>query len=139
MFVQLAVCALGVLLTASPALFGYGGPAATRQQVVGPVLASLACIAASEVTRPLRFANVVLGLWLLAAPWILAAPTPALIIASAVGALAIVLSTLGGAVEHRYGGGWSALWREPKQLESPRLRSMKRRPLERSEGSRSRP
>lgn len=111
MLAQLVACALGILLTASPALLSYGGLAASHDHLVGPFVASLACIAAFEATRSLRFVNVVLGAWLLVAPWALHDPAPALWNSLAIGVLLMLCSVRGRRAEGSLGGGWWALLR----------------------------
>ena len=56
---------------ASPAVLDYADPARANDRIIGPIVASMATIAIWEVTRPLRWVNVVLGAWLLIAPWLL--------------------------------------------------------------------
>ena len=66
----LAVCALGLLLMFSRVLFGAEGMVAATDHVVGALVITIAGIATAEVARPLRFVNVLLGAWLIAAPFI---------------------------------------------------------------------
>lgn len=54
---------LGIWLMAAPALLGYTGAPRTNDYIVGPIVASVAMIALSEVVRPLRWMNFALGLW----------------------------------------------------------------------------
>ena len=61
----------GIWLMMSPAVLGYADPARANDRIIGPIVASLATIAMWEVSRPLRWVNVVLGAWLLVAPWLL--------------------------------------------------------------------
>jgi uncharacterized membrane protein len=42
---------------------------------VGAMIVTIAVCAMAEVARPLRFLNVPFGLWLIAAPWLLAGGT----------------------------------------------------------------
>ena len=103
-----------IRLIASPAALRYGGAAAVNDRVTGPLTATLAAVAVSEVTRPVRRANVVTGAWLLAAPWVLGAPPAATWNALLVGAALVGRSFAGGRVTGHYGGGWSAVWRRPR-------------------------
>ncbi|HEX7127567.1 MAG TPA: SPW repeat protein [Thermodesulfobacteriota bacterium] len=101
-----AVSALiGVWLMAAPAVLGHGGAAATNDRIAGPLVAAFAIVAMAEVTRPLRWAEALIGAWLLVAPWITGAPAPAAASNVAAGVLLLVLATMGGAVQGRYGGG----------------------------------
>lgn len=61
---------LGIWLMAAPAALHYAGVASVNDRIVGPVATECAIIAISEVTRPVRWGNVALGLWLVIAPWI---------------------------------------------------------------------
>ena len=96
---------------ASPAVLGYGRPAATNAWIVGPLIFTFACTAVAEATRPVRWVNVPLGAWLVIAPILLQSTVPAAINSVAVGAASIAFSAIRGRITHRFGGGWSALWR----------------------------
>jgi hypothetical protein len=84
--------------------------ACTNDRLVGPLAASFALIAISEVTRPVRWLIAPLGLWLLVAPWLFGAQWSELVNSTTVGVLMVLLAPIRGAVRHRYGGGWAALW-----------------------------
>lgn len=112
MWARILNTALGIWLMASPAVLGYGAPAETNDRIVGPLIATFALIAISEVTRPLRRVNTAAGAWLLLAPWILGYGSAATIINDmVVGAVVIGASLVRGQVEERFAGGWSVLWR----------------------------
>ena len=111
MWIQAIAATVGIWLMASPAALGYGPPAATNAWIVGPLIFTFACIAAAEATRSVRWANVPLGVWLLVAPILLQFSGPAAINCAVVGAATIVLSAIRGRITHKFGGGWSALWR----------------------------
>ncbi len=105
---------LGLWLMVAPAILGLAGddPAAINDWIVGPIAATFATIALWEPTRSLRFANLVLGLWLVVAPWLLGYDdTLAILNDSVVGLLLFAFATVRGATNGRYGGGWSAVWR----------------------------
>lgn len=116
MYAQLLSAAIGVWLMAAASVLGYEGAAATNDRIIGPVIASFGLIAATEVTRGVRFANLPLAVWLLIAPWILGFGTAATINSSFAGVLVALLSLVGGKVKHRYNGGWSALWKRGSLL-----------------------
>ncbi|WP_447978270.1 SPW repeat protein [Candidatus Nitrospira bockiana] len=107
---QLVNAALGVWLMAAPDVLGYGGPARTIDQVLGPMIASMAIISTSEVMRPLRWANVPVGVWLILSPWLLAYPAEARWNSLLVGVLVAAFAAMRGAVRARFGGGWRVLW-----------------------------
>lgn len=112
MWARLASAAVGLWLMAAPAVLAYGAPAATNDRIVGPVAATFAVIAIWEVTRALRRVNLLLGLWMLAAPWLLGSyPTDATLNSMAAGALLAAFSLFRGDIAQEYGGGWSAVWR----------------------------
>nr|WP_236612898.1 SPW repeat protein [Cesiribacter andamanensis] len=96
----------------SPALLGYlGQTAADNDNIVGPIIASVAFTALFEATRGLRWGNLPLGAWLLLAPWVLGYDSTAAIVNNMlVGACVAALSLVGGRVEQQFGGGWSALF-----------------------------
>ena len=103
---------LGIWLMASPAVLGYGEPARSHDRIVGPVLAACACVAIWEVTRSLRWVNLPAGLWLLAAPWVLSyGAADATANSMIVGGIVALLALHHGKTTHRFGGGWSVLWR----------------------------
>lgn len=70
--------AIGVWLMFAPATFGIGiqGAAADSDHLVGSLIIVVSAIALAEVARPARFLNILLGLWLLVAPWFLSGATP---------------------------------------------------------------
>ncbi|MDP8923989.1 MAG: SPW repeat protein [Chloroflexota bacterium] len=109
MWAQLASTAIGLWLMAAPAVLGYGDPAKRIDHIVGPVAASFAFIAVWEVTRSLRWVNVLLGAWLLVAPWVLGYATTPTVNSMVVGTLLIVLASVRGEVTEQFGGGWSSL------------------------------
>ena len=122
MWPQAINVALGLWLMAAPAVLGYGRPAATMDHIVGPLIATFACIALWEATRSVRWTNLPLGLSLLVAPWLLGGPVEAKINSVIIGMLVAVLSCLGRSIRHRFDGGWAMLWeRSPHgQDDNPR-------------------
>jgi hypothetical protein len=110
MWARVLNVAVGIWLMAAPAALRYEGTlAADHDRVVGPVLASFACIAMWEVTRPLRWGNAVIGAWLLAAPWVLGFPPVATVNSMAAGAVVVGLSLVRGKLTHDFAGGWASL------------------------------
>ena len=90
-------------------MLGYAGTPATSDRVAGPVVAAIGIVAASTVTRGLRWANLAPGLWLLVGPVLLGSPAAALV--SSVGAGVAVLALvpwIPGDLD-RFGGGWRSL------------------------------
>src|SRR5688572_752190 len=110
---QLISALVGMWLMASPSVFGYGRPLATSDWIVGPLIASVGLVAASGVTRAVRWANVVLAAWLVLSPFVLGSVEVA---ANHVvsGMLVGVLSLVRGRIEHSYAGGWRSLGKAQK-------------------------
>jgi hypothetical protein len=66
---------------------------------------TVAVISMAEVVRAGRFLNVLLGLWIIAAPWLLSGATTSSIWNSVlVGVVIVVLSFPRGNIRERYGG-----------------------------------
>lgn len=66
-----ASIALGAFLMLTRMILGNGGAMANSDHVVGALIITVAIIATAEVARALRFINVALGAWLIAAPFLL--------------------------------------------------------------------
>ena len=96
--------AVGTWLMAAPAVFGSEGAAASSAVISGALVLTVAVTAMGEVTRAFRFLNVALGLWIVAAPWLLDGAATAGRWHDLVAGLAIVvLSFPRGTVRERYG------------------------------------
>jgi hypothetical protein len=67
----LASCGVGAWLMFSLLVFGTEGAMANSDHLVGALVITVAVCAMAEVTRPLRFVNLLFGLCLIAAPWLL--------------------------------------------------------------------
>ena len=111
MWAHLLTALAGIWLMASPAVLDYADPARDNDRIVGPIIASMATIAIWELTRPLRWVNVILGAWLLIAPWLLGHSPSARWNSLAAGAVILACSLVKGHRTHRVGGGWSSLWK----------------------------
>jgi hypothetical protein len=107
---RLATVAVGVWLMAAPAVLGYAGAPATSDRVAGPVVAAVGIVAASAITRGLRWANLVPGLWLLAGPALLGFPAPALVSSAVAGLLILAFVPGSPGDPERFGGGWRSLF-----------------------------
>lgn len=98
-----ASAALGIWLMFSPAVFGTQAGAANSDHVVGALIAAVAVIVMAEVVRAGRFLNVLLGAWIIAAPWLLSGGgTVAQWNDVLAGAAVIILSLRRGSVRERY-------------------------------------
>ncbi len=97
--------AIGLVLMFSRPLFGAEGGAADSDHVIGALVISFAVAATAEVARPLRFANALLGAWLLLAPWLLGGFNPAATAADLIAGIALIaLSIPRGRIICRYAG-----------------------------------
>ena len=85
-----ASIAVGVMLMLTRILFGTEGSMANSDHVVGALVITVAIIATAEVARALRLINVALGVWLLAAPFLLDGVGHLGAVASVVAGIALV-------------------------------------------------
>jgi nucleoside-diphosphate-sugar epimerase/uncharacterized membrane protein len=103
----LASCALGAWLMFSPAIFGTEGAIADSDHLVGAMIITIAVCALAEVARPLRFINILFGLWLISAPWLLAGADEGATLNDVIaGALVIGLSLPRGQRSSEHYGAW---------------------------------
>jgi Vitamin K epoxide reductase family/SPW repeat len=103
-----ASCAIGVWLMFSRLVFDTSGLLADSDHLVGAMIITVAVTAMAEVVRPLRFVNTLFGVWLMAAPWLLADGLSAQgawndIVA---GVVVIALSLPRGRRSAQHYGGW---------------------------------
>ncbi|MGZ8422446.1 MAG: SPW repeat domain-containing protein [Nitrospira sp.] len=110
MWAQSILILIGVWLMASPDVMGYGGPARANNQIVGVWMATFGMIAMSECTRAMRWVNLVLGTWLVMAPFWLDYPDERAFGSIALGVASVLLALVRSPISERFGGGWSALW-----------------------------
>ena len=115
MWPQLFNTALGIWLMAAPAVLEYGRPASTNDHIIGPLIATFACIAIWESSRSVRWVNLPLGLWLIAAPLDTGSSTSGSNQQRPVRHSDCDSVLSGGAIQQRFAGGWSALWRDAAQ------------------------
>lgn len=100
----LGSAALGVWLMAAPAVLSATGAAANSDHLAGALVVTWAVIAFGEVARPARLLNIPLGLWLVAAAWVLSGNSDASRLSDViVGVLLIGLSFRRGRIEDRFG------------------------------------
>ncbi len=96
--------ALGFWLMLSPTVFGTGGLLADSSHLVGALVVSFTVIATAEPARALRFVNVPLGAWVVAAPWLLGAPSTLAMLNGVVAGVALVaLNVPTGTIRDQYG------------------------------------
>ena len=112
MWSRLLNTALGIWLMAAPSALDYVGTVAeTNDRIVGPLIATMAICAIWGIARPLRWVNVLAGIWLLMAPFVLGYGESAWIVNDmVVGVGAIAFGMIRGEINSRFGHGWLTLW-----------------------------
>ena len=102
----LASIAIGVWLTFTRLSFGSVGQMANSDHLIGLLVVTFSIIAFAEVARSVRFLNVPAGLWLIAAPWLLAGVGSPLATWSSVilGLLIVGLAIPRGSIKNSFGG-----------------------------------
>lgn len=110
---------LGLWLMIAPGIFQYSSAAADNGHIAGPIIVTFSIVAIWEATRGVRKWNFPIGVWLLAAPWILGYDnTIAIISDMGVGVLVLIFASVKARVEKNYGGGWASLWQKtPEHLQ----------------------
>jgi hypothetical protein len=104
---RVATALLGCWLMAAPGWYDMGS-LDTAAWIIGPLLAAVGIVAASAVTRPVRWAAIPLGV-LLAVAGVVAHPSPASTwTALGCGIAAIGLALPGPGSTAQFGGGWRA-------------------------------
>jgi hypothetical protein len=107
-----ASAVLGATLMFTRVLFGTEPPFAHSDHLVGALIVTVAVMAMAEVGRLLRFINVALGLWLIAAPRVLDGGSGvASAVGVAIGIAVILLSLPRGRRSAQHYGGWDRLVR----------------------------
>jgi len=87
--------------------FGTAPPLANSDRLVGALVITIAVIGMAEVARPLRFINILFGLWLIAASWPLEGGSRSTGWAgAAIGAVLVVLSLPRGERSSDHYGSW---------------------------------
>lgn len=113
MWARVIIIISGVWLMVAPAIFRFNKTISDNAHIVGPLIATFAIVALSECTRNVRYFNLPLAAWLLFAPWVLHYDnTTALINDYAVAFLVGGLTFVPPKRQHRFGGGWPAIWQD---------------------------
>jgi uncharacterized membrane protein len=98
---------LGVWLMGAPALLGGSGAAADSSHLAGALVVTWAVIAFGEVARPARLLNILMGIWVAVAPWLLSGATDISRWADVfVGVALVALSVRRGRIDERF-AGWN--------------------------------
>jgi hypothetical protein len=108
---QWITVAVGLWLMAAPAVVGYGGLASRQARLIGPLVAAIAWIASSEVTRAVRWLNLPIGLALVLLSLGPGYSRAASIVAAVSGTVVVLVLLRRHQVKSRMGGGWRAIWR----------------------------
>jgi hypothetical protein len=98
--------ALSLLFTR--VLLGADGSLANAHHLLGALVLTVLSIAAAEVARPVRYLNVLLGVAVIAVPFIYGADVETTAFTVAAGVAIAALSVRRGAIHGRY-AGWSRL------------------------------
>ena len=101
-----ASCAADAWLMFSRMIFGTGGEIANSDYFAGAMIITIAICAMAEVARPLRFLNLLFGLWLAGAPWLAGAAANAAWNDVIAGLIVIGLSLPRGPRSDEHYGAW---------------------------------
>lgn len=111
MWAAIANVVIGLWLMIAPAYFSFEKAAANNHYITGPLVVTMAIVSIWEFNRALRYFNLVAGVWLVVAPFMLYGHGGRSQWNSIIcGILLIIFSSFKGKIEGRYGGGWSALF-----------------------------
>jgi nucleoside-diphosphate-sugar epimerase len=99
---------LGLMLLFTRPLLGAESDLANADHVIGSLVLTVISIAAAEVARPVRYVNVLLGVGLIATPFLFDAEPGGALIRVATGAALIALSLRRGPVRSDF-GAWKKL------------------------------
>ena len=104
----LASIAIGLWLTFTRLSFGNSGSMTNSDHLTGLLIVTFSIIAFAEVARAVRFLNVVAGIWLIVAPWVLdGVGSPVALWGSVIaGVLIVGLALPRGSIRNSY-GGWN--------------------------------
>ena len=102
----LASSAIGIWFMLTRLTFGNSGDMANSDHLIGSLTVVFSIMAMAEVARPVRFLNMVLGAWLVAAPWLLEGAGSALSTWNGLigGLLLIALALPRGRIRDSYAG-----------------------------------
>lgn len=102
---------LGLWLMAAPSVLGLPGVEADLLHVLGPLAAAIGFIAASEVTRGMRWLNLPTAAALVVAPLLLGFSPAGLLASVPTGVALMAIASCGGRISASFGGGWRSLVR----------------------------
>lgn len=110
---------LGLWLMVSPSIFKMNELTANNNYIVGPLVITFSVISLWDINRKAIKVNILLGIWLLAALFILDfTKSIAFFSNGACGAFIILLSSIKRKAKEKFGGGWKSLFqRNPPHLQ----------------------
>lgn len=101
---MVASVAIGIALMLTRLIFDTEGTAADSDHLIGSLVVTFSIMALSEVGLPLRFANILFGAWLIAAPWLLTGYSGLASAAEVIAGILLILLTLPlGPIRDHYG------------------------------------
>ena len=108
---------LGIWLMTSPAIFpnSYSQTVSLNNHILGPVVLACALIGLHEAARGLRWVNLVIGVWLLIAPWVLGYHVMPTVNGMITGVLIIGAALVRGRSCLCMGDGWKGLFSRRRQ------------------------
>jgi hypothetical protein len=109
MWWQLLAAAVGIWLMVLPAVVGVPELVDNGLRILGPLAVSVGGIAAAQVTRGVRWANVPVGAGVAILPILGGASLVAIGLCVASAAALVGLAFLGGRTSTNLGGGWRSL------------------------------
>ena len=110
---------VGVGVTAAPDVLGLEGGVADAFNVLGPIAASIAGMAAFDVLRSLRRVHLLVGPLIALAPIVLGGPVEGLAVGLVAGAALVGLAFPGDASAAQFGGGWRAIFTKTEPRTTP--------------------
>lgn len=100
--------AIGLSLLFTRLTLGVDGSVANAHHVIGSLVMTVVSISAAEVARPFRYVNAILGIALMAVPFVYSAALAATIVSVLLGLCLIALSIKRGEIRETY-GSWDRL------------------------------
>ena len=106
----IAAVSVGIVLMASPLIAGSTGTLYFSDHIAGCLAITIAVIAFAEVARAARLLNVLVGLWVIASPFLLTGGSVMAATLSVAAGLALVaLSLPRGTLSGEHYGGWDRM------------------------------
>lgn len=97
---------IGIIQMSTRLIFDTVGMAANNDHVIGSLVITFSIMAFSEVGRPLRFANIMFGGWLVASPWLLTGYSSLAAASTVVAGVLLILFTLPLGRIYSHYGAW---------------------------------